>query len=188
MRATGDWERDTARGVMKSATRSRLPAVAGSTALIVLLTSSVFAQDVPQPPGTETIPEVVTVSTHEDVFVKETLDAASDEKPKVADKKFWVVGAALTSAMLLDTWSTFDVISRCPGCREANPYVAPFVRRGPVVTVTAGLALDIGVMALSAKMKASKKPQIRNIWWLVPVALTAGHLISYHHNMTLGPR
>src|SRR5262249_13876332 len=104
---------------------------------------------------------------------------------KVADAKFWIVSAALNTTMLLDTWSTFDVMSRCPTCREANPYVAPFVKRGAAATFTAGQAFDIGVMALSAKMKASSKPQIRNIWWLVPVALTTGHVIAFQHNRQL---
>ena len=40
---------------------------------------------------------------------------------RVADKKFWILGGALNSAMLLDTKSTFDVTKVCVDCYEANP-------------------------------------------------------------------
>ena len=150
-------------------------------ALIVMLSApAAFAQ--------ESIPsdtnDPLNLKMHEDVVVNDRYVPIERDK-KVVDKKFLLVSAALNTTMLLDTWSTFDVIDRCPTCREANPYVAPFVKRGPKVTFTAGQAFDIGVMALSAKMKASSKPQIRNIWWLVPVALTTGHALAFHHNRQL---
>ena len=157
----------------------------GSAALIVMLATPALAQDVSPAPATDTANDAVTLRTHEDVLVAETLEVLSKESRKVADKKFWLVSAALNSAMLMDTWSTFHVIGRCSDCREANPYVAPFVKRGATVTFAAGQAFDIGVMALSKKMKASNKPQIRKIWWVLPVALTTGHIIAYRHNMKL---
>jgi hypothetical protein len=104
---------------------------------------------------------------------------------KVADKTFWLVGAALNTAMLLDTKSTFDVARRCPECYEANPVVAPFVNQGPTVAFTAGEVFDIGVMAVSAKMKGSTKPWVRHIWWVAPVAIATGHAMAYRHNVNL---
>ena len=150
-------------------------------ALIVMLSApvAVFAQE--STPSEANDP--LTLKMHEDVVVSGSYEPLYDSK--VADKKFWLVSAALNTTMLLDTWSTFDVMGRCPTCREANPYVAPFVKKGPAATFTAGQAFDIGVMALSAKMKASRKPQIRNIWWVVPVALTTGHALAFHHNQQL---
>jgi hypothetical protein len=107
--------------------------------------------------------------------------------PHVADRKFWAVAAALNTAMVLDTRSTFDVVRVCDTCREANPVVAPFVRRGPAITFTAGEVFDAGVMSLAAKMKASDRPWVRRTWWAVPVALTVGHSIAYRHNRGLLP-
>src|SRR5215831_14725083 len=69
-------------------------------------------------------------------------------KPRVADRKFWLMSGALVTSMLMDTRSTFDVSSRCPDCIEANPFVAPFVDRGPTTTYVAGLAFDAGVMTV----------------------------------------
>jgi len=157
-----------------------------SAALIAMLASPAWAQDVPaapQTPETQSGSDVATLRTHEDVLVSEKFEPT--ETRKISDKKFWAVSAALNTSMLLDTWSTFDVMGRCPTCREANPYVAPFVKRGPGVTFAAGQAFDIGIMALTARMKASKKPQIRKIWWLVPVALTTGHVWAFQHNFRL---
>jgi hypothetical protein len=87
--------------------------------------------------------------------------------------------------MLLDTKSTFDVMRRCASCYEANPYVAPFVDRGPALTVSAGVAFDVGVMAIAAHMKRSPHARLNRIWWVIPVALATGHVIAYRHNQGL---
>jgi hypothetical protein len=103
----------------------------------------------------------------------------------VTDKKFWLVAGALTTTMLLDTKSTFDVSDRCPACYEVNPVVAPFVRQGATTTFAAGLAFDAGVMTVAAKMKGSDKTWARRTWWIVPAALIAGHSIAFRHNNNL---
>jgi len=113
---------------------------------------------------------------------------AADSAPtarKVADKKFWLLGSGLNSAMLLDTKSTFDVSHACSACYEANPFVAPFVRRGPVPTYLAGELFDAGVMTLSARMRGSDRRWMRRTWWVIPTALISGHSIAYHHNLNL---
>lgn len=96
---------------------------------------------------------------------------------------FWTVGGLLGTAMLLDTKSTFDVLNRCTRCYEGNPYVAPFVNRGPKVAFSAGLGFDVGVMAVAASMKRSER--FHRIWWVVPIALTAGHVWAYRHNLNV---
>jgi len=108
-----------------------------------------------------------------------------DRSDRVTGATFWVTGAALNASMILDTKSTFDVLRRCDRCFEADPYAAPFIARGPVVAFTAGEAFDIGVMVVAAKMKGAKRPLYRRAWWVVPVALTAGHLLAARHNMNL---
>ncbi len=106
-------------------------------------------------------------------------------RPEVRDKKFWALAGALNAAMLMDTKSTFDVLERCRRCEEANPFVAPFVRRGPAVTYTAGQLFDAGVMTIAAKMKGSERRWMRRTWWVIPVALVTGHSIAYRHNVNL---
>jgi hypothetical protein len=88
--------------------------------------------------------------------------------------------------MLIDTKSTFDVLRACPtACQEANPFVAPFVRRGPALTYTAGVLFDAGVMTVAAKMRGSPRGWMRRTWWVAPAALIVGHSIAARHNATL---
>jgi hypothetical protein len=87
--------------------------------------------------------------------------------------------------MLLDTKSTFDVVGACQTCREANPVVAPFIRRGQAVTFASGEFFDVGVMAIAAKMRGADRSWVRRMWWVAPAALIAGHSIAYRHNVGL---
>jgi hypothetical protein len=104
---------------------------------------------------------------------------------RVTDRKFWVMAAALNVAMTVDTKSTFDVVKGCQTCREINPFVAPFVRRGPVLTFAAGEVFDAGVMTMAAKMKGSDRRWVRRTWWVAPAALVIGHTIAQRHNYNL---
>ena len=106
-------------------------------------------------------------------------------KKKVTDTKFWVVAAALNTAMVLDTQSTFAVSKRCPDCYEADPFVAGVVAKGAPATFVAGEAFDIALMTVAAKMKGSDTPWVRHTWWVMPVALTVGHAIAFRHNNAL---
>ncbi len=113
------------------------------------------------------------------------VETAERSSRQVLDRKFWIVAAALNTAMALDTKSTFDVVRRCEACREANPFVAPFVRRGPAVTFTAGEAFDAGVMTMAARMRRSDRAWVRRTWWVMPAALITGHAIAQRHNANL---
>jgi hypothetical protein len=119
-------------------------------------------------------------------FQQMDLRPVSDpERPakRVIDTKFWLTAAALNAAMIADTKSTFDVVNRCDICYEKNPYAAPFVAHGPALTYAAGEAFDVGVMVIAAKMKGSDNKFSRRTWWVVPIALTTGHVIAYRHNL-----
>ena len=113
-------------------------------------------------------------------------DAQPDSRARVRDWKYWGLAAGLNGAMLVDTKSTFDVLRDCPqACREANPVVAPFVRRGPAVTYAAGVLFDAGVMTVAAKMRGSSRGWVRRTWWVAPTALIVGHSIAARHNANL---
>lgn len=113
-------------------------------------------------------------------------DAQPDSRASVRDWKYWSLAAGLNGAMLVDTKSTFDVLRDCrQACREANPVVAPFVRRGPAATYAAGLLFDAGVMTVAAKMRGSSRGWVRRTWWVAPAALIVGHSIAARHNANL---
>src|SRR5687767_14208771 len=116
----------------------------------ILTTSHAFAQQSePKPAADSVIAGRVSIDGR--------LDSSSDRSRtrtrQALDKKFWAVTAALGTTMVLDTRSTFYIVDRCVDCRDANPFVAPFVRLGPTPTYTAGILFDAGVMAIAAKMK-----------------------------------
>lgn len=147
-------------------------------AMLLILSGTSWAQDLP---GRAVTPAITPVGA---TFISSTQD---DERPvaKVVDKKFVLVGVALNSAMIADTKSTFDTMQRCAECYEANPYARPFINHGPSVAFTAGEAFDISVLAVAAKMKGSDRPLFRKTWWVIPIALTTGHLLAMQHNMKL---
>ena len=131
-------------------------------------------------------PTFANVAAFRQIDLRPASESASDpDRPakRVTDTKFWLTAAALNVAMIADTKSTFDVINRCEFCYEKNPYAAPFVARGPAVTYAAREAFDIGVMVVAARMKGSENKFYRRTWWIVPIALTTGHVMAYRHNL-----
>ena len=156
-----------------------------SACLLISISQPARAQaPAPDPPrdlpiGETRLPEALpSVSFVVDV-------TATLPKPKAVDRKFTVLGAALVAAMATDTYSTFKSVDWCPRCHEANPYVAPFVKRGPSVTYPAGLGFDAGVLVLSAAMRKSDNIALRRVWWLPAAALIAGHSMAIRNNFNL---
>ncbi len=143
-------------------------------AIVLILSGTSWAQDLTVPVVAP--PKATFTTSAQDV------DRAARN---VADKKFVFVVGAMNAAMIADTKSTFDVKQRCTQCYEANPYARPFIDRGQAVAFTAGEAFDITVMAVAYKMKASDRPALKKTWWVIPIALTTGHLIAMQHNMRL---
>jgi hypothetical protein len=151
-----------------------------SLVVLLLLPGTSAAQTQPQEPRQG--PSFTNAAVFRQIDLRPQSDPERPAK-RVTDTKFWLTAAALNVAMIADTKSTFDVIKRCDICYEKNPYAAPFVARGPVVTYAAGEAFDIGVMVVAAKMKGSENKLYRRTWWVVPIALTTGHMLAYRHNL-----
>jgi hypothetical protein len=107
---------------------------------------------------------------------------------KVVDATFVTVGAMLGAAMAWDVQSTYTVLARCNRCYEANPLARPFINQSEPVGYAAFAVADVGIMAVAAKMKGSKRPWLRRTWWVWPVATVASHAICARHNTQLGRR
>lgn len=149
--------------------------------LILLLVPGVSAAQTPEQEQVQG-PNITSVAAFRQIDLRPASDPERPAK-RVTDTKFWLTAAALNVAMIADTKSTFDVKRRCEICYEMNPYAAPFVARGPALTYAAGEAFDIGVMVVAAKMKGSENTFYRRTWWVVPIALTTGHMLAYRHNL-----
>jgi len=154
-----------------------------SLVIFLLLPATSAAQEQARAQGSN----ITNVAAFQQIDLRQidSRPASDPERPaaRVTDTKFWLTAAALNAAMIADTKSTFDVMRRCAICYEKNPYAAPFVARGPIVTYAAGEAFDVGVMVVAAKMKGSDNRVYRRTWWVVPIALTTGHVLAYRHNL-----
>lgn len=105
----------------------------------------------------------------------------------VADNKFWAVNSALIGATIYDVESTYFTLDRCKTCYELNPVMRPFVEAGrPSLYAVQGL-IDAGVIFASYKMK-KQDSKFRKVWWVMPVAVTAGHLVAGTVNMKIAFR
>lgn len=105
----------------------------------------------------------------------------------VADKKFWIINSVLIGATVYDIESTYLALDRCETCYELNPIMRPFVEAGkPQLYAVQGL-IDAGVIYVSYKMK-KQDSKLKKMWWLLPVAVTAGHLVAGTNNMRMAIR
>lgn len=104
---------------------------------------------------------------------------------KVFDKKFLALIGMLHGVMIVDVDSTFDVFRRCPRCTEDNVFARPFVERGPVWTYISNTGIEVGLLYASHKMRESKDPVARRIWWIIPVTVAVFHAEAANHNYKL---
>ena len=111
--------------------------------------------------------------------------AFEPSRDRIFDKKSGPLAGALFTLMILDTKSTYDSDAWCPTCVESNPFAAPFIGAGQPAAYAAGIAFDTGVMYIANKMRHSRNPAIRRIWFVLPVTLAAGHAFAIRHNYQL---
>jgi hypothetical protein len=113
---------------------------------------------------------------------------SADTDQSFGDAYDWKLGtmwAALSTSTTLDTWSTFEIQHQCPtNCAERDMFAKWAIGKGPSVAYPAAFAFDSGVIAFSAWLRESNNPHLRAIWWLVPVAATAFHVLAFEGNRT----
>jgi hypothetical protein len=99
---------------------------------------------------------------------------------RVADGKFWAVGAGLMLSTAFDIETTHRGLSNCTGCKEANPIAGLLISRNRPTAYMVGTAINAGVMYLMYKMK---KKGNHKTWWIGPTALTGVHAVAGSSNM-----
>ncbi len=99
---------------------------------------------------------------------------------KVADKKFIFTNVFLAGTTVFDVEATFVALNKCGvNCKEYNPILRPLVQSGrPAVYVVEG-AIDVGLIALSYKLKKNGN----KLWWLPPVVVGAVHGVAGGFNL-----
>jgi hypothetical protein len=104
---------------------------------------------------------------------------ASTVSAQTVDKKFVISSAFLVASSIYDNESTFHALKNCPTCREANPIMAPFVKRGRLTTYAVTAAVDTALIYWSYKLKQRHS----KLWWIVPAEVSVGHTIAATFNM-----
>src|SRR3989338_7172205 len=105
----------------------------------------------------------------------------------IADKKFLIINSVMVGTTVYDIESTYLVLDRCQTCYELNPIMRPFVEAGrPQLYAIQGL-IDAGVIYTSYQMK-KLDGKFKKIWWILPVAVTAGHIVAGTGNMRIAIR
>jgi hypothetical protein len=132
----------------------------------------------------EKLNEVVIRTLQEESVSGQEIQVQS--KNKMFDWKFLSVAGILHGSMILDLNSTYYTLNRCPSCKEANPYTAPFVNKGPACAYVAATIFQGGLMYLSHRMRYSKDPVIRKIWTVLPLLTASTHIVLANHNYKLG--
>ena len=112
---------------------------------------------------------------------------ARAQEEEVADKKFWAVSTFLIGSTIYDIESTYFVLGKCKTCEEGNPIMRPFVKAGKPALYAAQGSIDAGVLYMSYKMKKGDT-RFKKVWWLLPVAMAAGHMVAGTYNMRFAIR
>lgn len=89
---------------------------------------------------------------------------------KVGPSYFWTY-AALTITTILDVETTFHALDRCSTCYEANPLMAPFVKRGRGATYA--FAFSLNVIQMERARRARKAGERH--WYLGPALASGVH-------------
>ncbi len=91
---------------------------------------------------------------------------------RVADGKFWAVGAGLTLSTVYDIETTQRALSRCSGnCSEANPLAGLLITRNRPTAYAIGAALN----SVAIYITYWQKKKGHKTWWISPIAVTAAH-------------
>ena len=103
---------------------------------------------------------------------------------KAEDLKFWLTASALETSTTYDMETTMSAYNRFPNGHENSFLLGPLVPSRPAM-YGAETSLNVGVLFLSHKLKQSRYPVARKIWWIAPAGLIAAHVWGGVHNQRL---
>lgn len=98
------------------------------------------------------------------------------QNDNVVDTKFVVVASSLVASTIFDVETTFPMITNHGG-REINPLMKPFINRGRPATYAYLGGVNAGVIYTSYRMKKSKDPAIRSLWWVIPASVITAQVV-----------
>ena len=100
-----------------------------------------------------------------------------ERNDKIVDAKFILVSSSLVASTVFDVETTFANLKK-PGVYEGNPPMRSVVNAGRPATYAFAGGVNTGIIYVSYRIKKSKNPNIRKLWWLIPVISTVSHTFA----------
>lgn len=108
-----------------------------------------------------------------------TIFARREIKPRVLDRKFFVLAGIASTATILDITTTSHCLSTYANCREGNPLLGSHPSAAKLYGVN--LSMLAGQILASAWMR--REMPHRKLWMIAPIAATASHGIAAALNL-----
>lgn len=118
-----------------------------------------------------------------------TVAVGQEKKPRIADKKFWLVVAVSAATAILDVESTSYCMRHNPGCTESNRWLygeRPSRRR--MYFTQAGVVAGISGATYLLKKTLQKEGQLGWFWPVPQLGASAAQVYLASENYKLGNR
>jgi hypothetical protein len=94
-----------------------------------------------------------------------------ETRPKIFDRKFFVLAGIATAATMLDVTTTTHCMSKYAGCQEGNPLLGSHPSQAKLYGVSFSM---LGGQLLASAWMRRKAPK-GNLWMVPPIIASAGH-------------
>jgi len=133
--------------------------------LVMLISRQGAAQDAAVFPALNT-PAEAQHSQH--VFIYAT---SEPKKPRILDRKFFLLAGMATAATVLDVATTSHCMSTYAACQEGNPLLGSHPSQAKLYGVS--FSMLAGQLLASAWIR--RKMPNRHLWMIPPIVATGGH-------------
>src|SRR5437016_3294350 len=134
--------------------------------LVFVASSQVVAQNAP---AASVFDAKTIITSHPQSTI--SLVSAKETKPRVFDRKFFVLAGVATAATVLDVATTSHCMSTYDACQEGNPLLGSHPSTAKLYGVSFSM---LGGQLLASAWMRHKAPNGK-LWMLPPIIATAGH-------------
>jgi len=97
--------------------------------------------------------------------------SSEPKKPRILDRKFFLLAGMATTATVLDVATTSHCMSTYAACQEGNPLIGSHPSQAKLYGVS--FSMLAGQLLASAWIR--RKMPNRNLWMIPPIVATGGH-------------
>ena len=103
-----------------------------------------------------------------------SIEPIKETKPRILDRKFFLLAGIATAATVLDVATTSHCLSTYVNCNEGNPLLGSNPSRGRLYGVS--FSILAGQILASAWLRRAMPH--RKLWMIPPITATAGHGVA----------